>query len=546
MYDLYGKGVSKGLAIGELKVLKKSPPLSLRSSSGESPELEWGRVLDARKTAMKQLDNLVERARCEAGEEAAVLFETHQLMLEDDDFNDALKEAVEEGLSAEAALLQTAGQFEDMFLSMDSEYMKARAADVKDISGRLLDILSGNQNALDLSGDKKYIIAAVDLAPSETIQLDKSKVLGFVMSAGTANSHTAILARTLGIPAVMNVGDTIFDIEEGSTLYIDGDSGEILVNPDAQELTELMEKVKRKELEKAKLAQLKGLPNISLDGKMVELYANIGSPADMDAVLENDAGGIGLFRSEFLYLQSNDYPNENTQFQAYKTVAEKMCGKTVIIRTLDIGADKKADYFQLNQEENPALGFRAIRICLSRPEMFKTQLRAIYRASAYGKLAIMFPMVASSWELKKAKQLCAEVQNELKMEGFAFDEALPIGIMIETPASVIIADELAKDADFFSIGTNDLTQYTLAIDRQSNAELDPFFDSHHPAVLRMIKMVAEAAHNAGIWAGICGELAADETLTKYFLSIGIDELSVAPASVLPLRDKIRSTDCSAN
>jgi len=545
MYDLFGKGVSKGLAIGELKVLTKNPPISPSSSSGESPELEGGRLVAAQETAMQQLDELVERARNEVGGEAAILFETHQLMLEDDDFNDALKEAIEENLSAEAALMQTAEQFESMFLSMDSEYMKARAADVRDISDRMLNILSGNQSCLDLSGDKKYILAAVDLAPSETIQLDKSKVLGFIMSAGTANSHTAILARTLGIPAIMNVGEALFDIKEGSTVYIDGEKGEIFANPDAQELTELMEKVRENEIKKAALAQLKGLSNTSIDGKTVKVYANIGSPTDVDAVIENDAGGIGLFRSEFLYLQSSNYPDENTQFQAYKTVAEKMGGKPVIIRTLDIGADKKADYFELNPEENPALGFRAIRICLSRPEMFKTQLRAIYRASAYGNLAIMFPMIASSWELKKAKQLCVEVQNELEYEGFTFNKSLPIGIMIETPASVIIADELAKDADFFSIGTNDLTQYTLAVDRQSNVELDPFFDPHHPAVLRMIKMVAEAAHNAGIWAGICGELADDTSLTKYFLSIGIDELSVAPASVLTLRNQIRNTDCSS-
>jgi len=369
MYDLFGKGVSKGLAIGELKVLTKNPPISPSSSSGESPELEWGRLVAAQETAMQQLDELVERARNEVGEEAAILFETHQLMLEDDDFNDALKEAIEENLSAEAALMQTAEQFESMFLSMDSEYMKARAADVRDISDRMLNILSGNQSCLDLSGDKKYILAAVDLAPSETIQLDKSKVLGFIMSAGTANSHTAILARTLGIPAIMNVGEALFDIKEGSTVYIDGEKGEIFANPDAQELTELMEKVRENEIKKAALAQLKGLSNTSIDGKTVKVYANIGSPTDVDAVIENDAGGIGLFRSEFLYLQSSNYPDENTQFQAYKTVAEKMGGKPVIIRTLDIGADKKADYFELNPEENPALGFRAIRICLSRPEM---------------------------------------------------------------------------------------------------------------------------------------------------------------------------------
>ena len=546
MLDLQGKGVSPGAEIGKLHFYVRSRIENITADQkGDEPNWEWDRFCHAQEAAKGQLTLLIEKAKKEAGDSAAMLFETHQMMLEDEDFCEAVKSSIfGDGLSAESGVLCTVEQFSQLFAQMDSEYMQARASDVKDIGRRLLNILTGTGDADELYGDEKVIIAADDLAPSETIQIDKTKVLAFVMSEGTANSHTAILARTLGIPAVMNIGSTLMTLQEGSELYVDGVSGKLISMPDDNVKASLIGQINEYKRRRNLLLSLKGLPSVTQDGREIKVFANIGGPQDLDAVIENDAGGIGLFRTEFLYLKSDDYPNEDTQFEAYKTVAQRMQGKTVVIRTLDIGADKKADYFNLQHEENPALGFRAIRICLNRPEMFAVQLRALYRASAYGKIAIMFPMIASLWEVKKAKEICAQVAAELDREGIPYDHELQIGIMIETPAAVIIADQLAKEVDFFSIGTNDLTQYTLAIDRQSTREMETFYDSHHPAVLKLIRMAAKAAHEAGIWIGICGELAADTSLTDYFLSVGIDELSVSPLSVLPLRKAVRAINLS--
>ena len=544
MYTIQGKGVSKGVADGPIYFYRRGGGEVVKTAVSDV-EAEKKRFGDARQTAMQQLAELYDKAVAEVGEEGAALFEAHQMMLDDLDYIDGINDMIEgESINAEYAVSQIAEQFAEMFASMDDAYMQARAADVKDISTRVIGILSGVV-AGGIDSDVPVILASDDLAPSETVQLDKSKILGFVTSGGSGNSHTAILARTMGIPAIIGVGDALTEGLEGKSAIIDGSTGEVAIDPDQITSQRLLKKQAEERALKALLDQLKGKENVTLDGRKVMVYCNIGSPDDVDPVLANDGGGIGLFRSEFLYLQNDDYPTEEQQFQAYKTVAERMGGKRVIIRTLDIGADKQADYFQLDKEENPAMGLRAIRICLTRPEVFKTQLRALYRASAYGKIAIMFPMITSVWEVQEIKRICAGVKAELRAEEIPFNENVELGIMIETPSAVMMSDRLAKEVDFFSVGTNDLTQYTLAVDRQGN-NLDKFFDSHHPAVLRMLKMAADNAHKAGIWIGICGELGADVSLTETFLAIGIDELSVSPASVLPLRSAIRSIDTTKN
>lgn len=544
MITINGKGVSNGVAVGPLYFYRRSTGAVPRVTDAD-PAVEWARFEAAKATAIGQLGELYEKALNEAGEEAAILFETHQMMLDDLDYVEAIQSLIEsDHLNAEAAVSDTGVQFAEMFAAMDDSYMQARAADVKDISNRVVGILMGAvQGGID--SDVPVILASDDLAPSETVQLDKSKILGFVTAGGSGNSHTAILARTMGIPAIIGVGDQLKEAYEGKEVFVDGQTGEVVVDADEVTRDRLTKKQSKERALKELLDQLKGKPNETVDGKNIMVYCNIGNPSDMDAVLANDGGGIGLFRSEFLYLQGNDYPTEEEQFQAYKTVAERMGGKRVIIRTLDIGADKQADYFNLDHEENPAMGLRAIRICLTRPEVFKTQLRALYRASAYGKVAIMFPMITSVWEVQEIKRICKNVREELAAEGVPMADYVELGIMIETPSAVMMSDRLAKEVDFFSVGTNDLTQYTLAVDRQGN-NLDKFYDSHHPAVLRMLKMAADNAHAAGIWIGICGELGADTSLTETFLAIGIDELSVSPASVLPLRNAIRSIDSRVN
>lgn len=544
MITINGKGVSNGVAVGPLYFYRRSTGAVPRVTDAD-PAVEWARFEAAKATAIGQLGELYEKALNEAGEEAAILFETHQMMLDDLDYVEAIQGLIEsDHLNAEAAVSDTGVQFAEMFAAMDDSYMQARAADVKDISNRVVGILMGAvQGGID--SDVPVILASDDLAPSETVQLDKSKILGFVTAGGSGNSHTAILARTMGIPAIIGVGDQLKEAYEGKEVFVDGQTGEVVVDADEVTRDRLTKKQSKERALKELLDQLKGKPNETVDGKNIMVYCNIGNPGDMDAVLANDGGGIGLFRSEFLYLQGNDYPTEEEQFQAYKTVTERMGGKRVIIRTLDIGADKQADYFNLDHEENPAMGLRAIRICLTRPEVFKTQLRALYRASAYGKVAIMFPMITSVWEVQEIKRICKNVREELAAEGVPMADYVELGIMIETPSAVMMSDRLAKEVDFFSVGTNDLTQYTLAVDRQGN-NLDKFYDSHHPAVLRMLKMAADNAHAAGIWIGICGELGADTSLTETFLAIGIDELSVSPASVLPLRNAIRSIDSRVN
>ena len=544
MTTINGKGVSTGVACGPLYFYRRASGDVPRTNDA-TPAVEWARFEAAKATAIGQLNDLYEKALKEAGEEAAILFETHQMMLDDMDYVEAIQALIEnDHLNAEAAVADTGVQFAEMFASMDDSYMQARAADVKDISNRVVGILMGAvQGGID--SDVPVILAADDLAPSETVQLDKSKILGFVTAGGSGNSHTAILARTMGIPAIIGVGNQLKEAFEGKEVFVDGQTGEVVVDADDVTRDRLTKKQSKERALKELLDQLKGKPNETMDGRNIMVYCNIGNPGDIDAVLANDGGGIGLFRSEFLYLQGNDYPTEEEQFQAYKTVAERMGGKRVIIRTLDIGADKQADYFELDHEENPAMGLRAIRICLTRPEIFKTQLRALYRASAYGKVAIMFPMITSVWEVQEIKRICKNVREELAQEGVAMADYVELGIMIETPSAVMMSDRLAKEVDFFSVGTNDLTQYTLAVDRQGN-NLDKFYDSHHPAVLRMLKMAADNAHAAGIWIGICGELGADTSLTETFLAIGIDELSVSPAAVLPLRNAIRSIDSRVN
>ena len=540
MEQIFGKGVSKGVAAGPISFYRRpSGEIPRRSVTDTAAEL--ARFHDACETAKEQLGVLHDKALAEAGEDAAMLFEAHQMMLDDLDFVESIEGLIEnDRLNAEAAVSDTGAQFAEMFAAMDDSYMQARAADIRDISARVIGILTGEGES-GIVSDVPCIVAADDLAPSETVQLDKSLILGFITAGGSANSHTAILARTMGIPAIIGAGDALQAEMEGKYAIIDGQTGEVVIEPDDAEREHLLKKQAKEKALKELLDQLKGKPNVTKDGRNVMVYCNIGSPADIDAVLQNDGGGIGLFRSEFLYLQGSDYPTEDEQFEAYKTVAERMGGRRVIIRTLDIGADKQADYFHLDKEENPAMGLRAIRICLTRPEVFRTQLRALYRASAYGKIAVMFPMITSVWEVQEIKRICRNIRAELAEEGVPMADKVELGIMIETPAAVMMSAELAREVDFFSVGTNDLTQYTLAVDRQG-VGLDRFFDAHHPAVLRMLRMTAENAHRAGIWIGICGELGADAELTETFLSMGIDELSVSPSAVLPLRSAIRSID----
>ena len=535
-----GKSVFGGIAIGKISVYQKGEQQVKRVKIADA-DAEMERYADAKDAAVEQLQKLYDKALKEVGEANAAIFEIHQMMLDDDDYNESVENIIRtQMVNAEYAVAATADNFAQMFASMDDDYMKERAADVKDISERLLAILHGtDSNKVDTN--EPVIIVADDLAPSETVQLDKDMVLSFVTVHGSLNSHTAILARTMAIPALIGTEALPLDASvDGKMGIVDGFNGKIYVDPDENILTEMKAK-QQEDLEKKQLLQtLKGKENITLDGQKVMLYANTGNIKDLATVIQNDAGGIGLFRSEFIYLEREDYPTEEEQFQIYKTVAETMAGKRVIIRTLDIGADKQCDYFNMEHEENPALGCRAIRICLTRPEIFKTQLRALFRASAYGKLAIMYPMITSVKEVHRIKEIVEEVKAELAEQGIEF--AIPEqGIMIETPAAAMVSDELAKEVDFFSVGTNDLTQYTLAIDRQ-NTKLDEFYDAHHPAVLRMIAMVAENAHKAGIWAGICGELGADTTLTQEFLAMGIDELSVSPGSILPIRKIVLETN----
>lgn len=537
-----GKSVFGGVAIGKISVYNKQQQ-QIERYHVENVEDEIKRFEKAKEEAMSQLKGLYEKALAEVGEANAMIFEVHQMMLEDLDYNESITNMIStQKVNSEYAVGVTADNFAQIFSSMDDEYMKERAADVKDISERLVTVLSGNNGAgNDFS--EPVIILADDLAPSETVQLDKDKVLAFVTRQGSSNSHTAILARTMNIPALIGVDVDVDTKYNGVKAVVDGFTGEFIIEPDAQ-TEQKKEERRQEELEKkALLQQMKGQENVTLDGQTINLYANIGNVEDVASVLQNDAGGIGLFRSEFLYLESNDYPTEDEQFTKYRQVVETMHGKKVIIRTLDIGADKQVDYFNMDKEENPALGYRAIRICLDRKEIFRTQLRALFRASAFGKLSIMFPMIISVNEVKQIKAIVEEVKAELREQGIAYSDDVELGIMIETPASVMISDKLAKEVDFFSIGTNDLTQYTLAIDRQ-NPKLDPIYDPHHPAVLRMIKTVVDNAHANGIWAGICGELGADLELTETFLAMGLDELSVSPSLILGLRKAIRSTDVS--
>ena len=539
MQVYHGKSVFGGIAIGKLWVFSKKEHQVVRVKVQDC-EKELARYEEAKKEAVKQLQMLYEKACKEVGEANAAIFEIHQMMLEDEDYADSIKNIVtSQQVNLEYAIGVTADNFSTMFSSMDDEYMKARAADVKDISERLLSILKGKSNG-EIKTDTPVIVLADDLAPSETVQMDKEKILSFVTVHGSVNSHTAILARTMSIPALVGTELTLSEELNGQEAIVDGFTGTIYIQPDEKTREELERKKEEEEEKKKLLLTLKGKEDVTVDGQHVMLYANIGNTSDLAMVLKNDASGIGLFRSEFIYLESEDFPTENEQFQIYKSVAETMAGKRVIIRTLDIGADKKVDYFGLEPEENPALGYRAIRICLSQPDIFKTQLRAILRASVYGNIAVMYPMITSVEEVRRIKEIVEEVKKELSEQQIAFGEVLQ-GIMIETPAAVMMSEELAKEVDFFSIGTNDLTQYTLAIDRQ-NPKLDAFYDAHHPAVLRMIQMTVENAHKAGIWAGICGELGADLSLTKEFLKMGVDELSVSPGRVLPLRKVIRETD----
>lgn len=534
-----GKSVFGGIAIGRISVYKKGEQQVKRNRITDV-DAELSRFEDAKKTAIEQLQGLYNKALKEVGEANAAIFEVHQMMLDDGDYNESIANIIKsQEVNAEYAVASTGDNFSQMFAAMEDDYMRARAADIKDISERIISILSGKGDKA-ISTDEPAIIVADDLAPSETVQLDKDMVLSFVTVHGSLNSHTAILARTMAIPALVGTPLPLDESVDGKLGVVDGAAGVIYVDPDEKTL-EAMKKKQQEELQKKELLQsLKGKENITLDGQKIMLYANIGNIKDLATVLQNDAGGIGLFRSEFIYLESEDYPTEEEQFLIYKQVAETMAGRRVIIRTLDIGADKQCDYFEMEHEENPAMGCRAIRICLTRPEIFKTQLRALFRASAYGNIAIMYPMITSVKEVQKIKEIVAEVKAEMDAAGIPYGNPEQ-GIMIETPAAVIVGNELAKEVDFFSIGTNDLTQYTLAIDRQ-NTKLDEFYDSHHPAILRMISMVVESAHKAGIWAGICGELGADQTLTKEFLAMGVDELSVSPGSILPIRKIIMETD----
>lgn len=543
MKKYQGKGVYSAVAIGKISLFKK-PDAEVKRIHVADTGNEKTRFEQAKELAVRQLQEIYDKALKEVGEANAAIFEIHQMMLDDDDYNDSISNIIEsQGVNAEYAVAVTADNFAEMFAAMDDAYMKARAADVRDISNRLINNLSGNIPA-ETNTSEKVIICANDLAPSETVALDKDKVLAFVTAHGSSNSHTAILARNMNIPAIIGAGDDFLnEIRDGDEAIVDGFTGEIFVNPDGETREKLLEKQRADEEKRRLLQELKGKENITLDGHKINVYANIGSVSDIGKVLTNDADGIGLFRSEFLYLENSSYPDEEQQFTAYKKVLESMAGKKVIIRTLDIGADKQVDYFNLKKEENPALGYRAIRICLTRPEIFKTQLRALYRASVFGNLGIMFPMITSVSELEKILKICNDVREELKSQGIAFSENVELGIMIETPAAAVISDKLAPMVDFFSVGTNDLTQYTLACDRQ-NPDIEQFVDTHHEAILRLIEMSAENAHKHGAWIGICGELGADTTLTETFLRMGIDELSVSPTFVLKVRDTVRNIDLS--
>ena len=539
MITIQGKGVSAGIGMGPLYFYRRAKT-EIPNYTVENTNAEWLRFKGAQSVAINQLGELAEKARVEAGDEAAFLFETHQMMAEDLDYEEAIQGMIDDGHNAEYAVDQVAAQFAEMFASMDDAYMQGRAADVKDVSARILSILCGVAQG-GINSDVPVLLASDDLAPSETIQLDKTKILGFVTSFGSSSSHTAILARTLGIPSVVGLGDQLDPIYEGRQVVVDGATGAVIVDPTDDVLADFTRKREEQLKQQALLQQLKGQPNETKDGKSIRIYCNIGSPEDVDSVLVNDGGGIGLFRSEFLYLNSKTYPTEEEQFEAYKKVLTDMGDKEVIIRTCDIGADKQIDYFELPKEENPAMGMRALRISLSRPGFFRTQLRALYRASAYGNLGIMFPMVTSVWEVRETKKLIESVKKELHAEGLPYSDHVEIGIMIETPAAAILSDRLAKEVDFFSCGTNDLTQYTLACDRQNN-DLGRFYDPHHLSVVRLLKMVVENAHKNNVWVGICGELGADLEMTETFLAIGVDELSVTPRAVLPLRNKVRSTN----
>lgn len=541
MEKYQGKAVFNGVAIGKILIYRKNCTQIIRLHISDT-DAEYTRFMEAKNTAVTQLKELYEKAVKEVGEAGAAIFEVHQMMLEDLDYIESIENMIrKQEINAEYAVASTADNFYEMFSAMEDEYMKERASDIKDVSERVITVLSGKE-ASTFSTNEPVIILADDLAPSETVQLDKSKVLAFVTVHGSTNSHTAILARTMNIPALISVSVDLNGELDGKTAIVDGSTGILYIEPDQETILE-MKKKKAKDQEKKELLKgLKGKDNVTLDGKKIELYANIGGLTDVASVLQNDAGGIGLFRSEFLYLQKDNYPTEEEQFLVYKTVAENMAGKKVIIRTLDIGADKQVDYFNLEREANPAMGYRAIRICLDRKDVFKTQLRALFRASIYGTIAIMYPMIISVHEVLEIKKIVKEVKAELIEQKLPFSD-VEQGIMIETPAAVMISDLLAKEVDFFSIGTNDLTQYTLAIDRQ-NPKLDKIYDAHHLAILRMLKMVVENAHAAGIWAGICGELASDLELTETFLKMGFDELSVSPTFILEIREKIREMDLS--
>lgn len=539
MIILHGKSVYNDICIGKISFFKRNESIIKRIKVQDS-DSEIERFHNAKKLAVEQLSQLHKKMIKSVGEADAAIFEIHQMMLEDLDYCDSIENIIKsQKVNAEYAIGVTADNFSDMFLAMDDEYMRGRAADVRDVSERLINVLNGVDNNIIDDSDQKYIIAADDLAPSETVQLDKSRVLGFILKNGSASSHTAILARSMGIPAIIGIGEQLLEEYDKADCIVDGFTGTIYIEPDKDTMKIMKEKQLEADRQKRLLLELKGKDNVTIDGTKINIYANIGSPADVAKVLYNDAGGIGLFRSEFLYLENDDFPTEEQQFAAYKQVAENMAGKKVIIRTMDIGADKQADYFNLKHEDNPALGYRAIRICLTQTDIFKTQLRALYRAAMFGNISIMYPMITSVEEVIKIKEIVSEVKEELTAQGIPFKDDVETGIMIETPAAAIISDELAKEVDFFSVGTNDLTQYTLAIDRQ-NRMLEPFCNTHHKAVLKLIRMAADNAHKEGKWIGICGELGADITLTEEFLKMGIDELSVSANMVLKVRDKVRS------
>lgn len=542
MIILKGQGVCGGIAFGKIELLKKGSNQVIRTHITDTDK-ELKRFEAAKEKARRQLDELYEKAISEVGEDNAMIFDIHKMMLEDIDYLSSIRSGItDQKLNAESAVALSADNFSEMFTSMDDSYMQARAADVRDISERIITILDNSSENI-IKSDSPVIIGADDLAPSETVQLDKSKILAFVTEKGSSSSHTSILARTMNIPAVIGVKGINDDDIDGKDIIVDGFNGDIYINPDMKTVLKMQEKKQKSEKQIELLSKLRGVAPITKDGQKILLYANIASSDDLPDVYANDAMGVGLFRSEFIYLEAKTYPTEDEQFEIYKNAAQKSLGKRIIIRTLDIGADKQVDYFQMPHEENPAMGVRAIRICLSRPAVFKTQLRALYRASAFGKIAIMFPMITSVGEVTKIKEICKEVRLELKAEGVPFNENAELGIMIETPAAALISDKLAREVDFFSIGTNDLTQYTLAADRQ-NPDADAFCDIYHPSILRLIKMTVDNAHACGIWTGICGELAGDMKLTEFFLSIGVDELSVSPGLILGLKQKILDTDVS--